>query len=96
MHVIKRIGIVLATAIGSGLPGAVALQSRSEAPLWYVGLASLFGAVGVGLPAMVFGAIVLLAARSRTEGGVKAAAITTAVVGLLCSASLIYSLHRTQ
>jgi len=93
MHIAKRIGYVVAAATASGLPGAMAIQANSTAPLWYKVAASLFGGLGVGVFALSFGLIVLLAARGKSNQGIKAAIIVTIVAGLFSSWSVFYGIE---
>ena len=95
MHVAKRIGSVLATAVVTALPGAIAIQTTVAAPLWYNAVSALLGALGVGIVAFTLGLLVLLAARERQNQGLKAAIVATAVVGLFSSWSVIHGMQRT-
>jgi hypothetical protein len=92
----ERLGWVALAALLSGLPGGCILQLQSDTPLWYSALASLFGAAGIGLIALLLGSIALIAARGRINGGLKPALIVTIVSGLFLSFSAIYPLIRNQ
>lgn len=95
MHAFKRIAVVLAAAIASGLPGAIAIQARTTAPIWYKALASIMGAIGVGLIGIALGALVLIAARNKPDGGVKAAVVVVVIAGLIASWSVFYGMQRS-
>jgi hypothetical protein len=95
MNLFKRIVLVLAAAIASGLPGAIAIQSQTTAPIWYKALASFIGAIGVGLIGIALGALVLIAARNKPNGGVKAAIVVAVVAGLFASWSVFYGMQRS-
>jgi hypothetical protein len=85
MQVAKRIGWVAIAGAVAAMPGALFHQFRTESPVWYAALASLFSAVGIGLFGIVVGAIILIAARDRPDGGLKPAVIASGFVGVLCS-----------
>ena len=95
MHLLKRIASVLAAGIASGLPGAIAIQSQITAPIWYKALASIIGAIGVGLIGIALGVLVLIAARDKPDEGVKAAIVVVVVSGFFASWSVFYGMHRS-
>jgi hypothetical protein len=96
MKLTRRIFYVIIAAILAGMPGAALMQPWGEAPLWYLVLAAVVGSVGVGLMGIVFGAIVLIAARHRPDRGVRAAVITAGVVGIFASWTIWYGLQATS
>lgn len=85
---LKSIGWVVLAGVLASLPGALYLNGQSGAPTWYIAIVSLSSALGIGIFAMAFGVIVLLAARSQSKGGLKIAVLSTAVLGLLSSAGI--------
>jgi len=95
MHLLKRIASVLAAGVASGLPGAIAIQSQVAAPIWYKALASIIGAIGVGLIGIALGVVVLIAARNKPDGGIKAAIVVVVVAGLFASWSVFYGMQRS-
>ncbi len=89
MRMLKQIGwIVLAGAVMS-LPASLYLSSGLNAPLWYVALSSFAQALGMGLFAIFFGVIAIVARRNSEKGGLKPALIVMAVVSAFTSYSVI-------
>lgn len=86
--------LVTFVAIAAGLPGSIALRSQSIAPFWYKALASITDAIGISAVGITIGAIVLIAARGKKDGGVKGAIVAAVVVGLISSWSVLYGLQR--
>jgi hypothetical protein len=72
----------------------MANRGDSDTPLWYTALASLFGALGIGLVALLLGIVVLIASREKPGGGLRSALVTTVVVGLISSWAVFYGATR--
>lgn len=87
--VLKRLGIVVLIGTLVCFPAALIVQSRLNMPLWYLLLSALFSAAGMALFACAFGGIALLAGRHRKDGGIKTAAVITALISLLASYAVI-------
>lgn len=81
--VAECLALVLVAAWAVSLPSAIASAGSIHAPLWYVALAVMAEALGASLWALVIGAIVLAANRSRPDGGLKASVITALIVGAI-------------
>ena len=96
MNFLKRIASITLSAVAGGLPGGISMQTSSNAPIWYKALASLAGGLGVGLLALVVGAIALFAARSKPDGGLTTALVITIVISLFCSLVVIYGLRAVN
>ncbi len=94
MSRVERFALVLATALISSLPGAVATQEAISAPPWYLALHYLARAAGIGVVAVVFGLLALVAARGRPDGGMRIALVITAVIGFLASWTVYYGSIR--
>lgn len=82
---LKKIAwVVLAGALMS-LPASLYLSSKIAAPLWYVVLSSFAQALGMGLFAIFFGVIALIARRNSEKGNMKTALVVMAVVSAFTS-----------
>lgn len=89
MRMLKQFGwVVLAGALMS-LPASLYLSPGSGAPIWYVALESLARALGMGLIAIFFGAIAIVAGRNREKGALKPALIVMACVSAFTSYAAI-------
>ena len=89
MRMFKKIAwVVLAGALMS-FPASLYLSSKLVAPLWYVVLSSFMQALGIGLFAIFFGVIALVARRNSEKGGMKTALILMAVVSTFTSYAVI-------
>lgn len=89
-----RLGWVVLAATLASLPAAVYLTEGTEAPFWYLALLALAQALGIGLFAIGVGVVILLAARGRANGGLKAALIAAVALGALASFSIISTVGR--
>lgn len=94
MQHIKNLGRVALVAYLTALPGGFILQFQTEAPFWYKALASLVAAIAIAMLALLIGAITLIAARDKENGGLKVAVIATAIASLFFSFSAMYPMLR--
>lgn len=94
MKHLKNLGRVALVAYLAALPGGFILQFQMQAPFWYKALASLIAAIAFALIALVVGAVVLIAARDKENGGRKAAMISAVIASLFLSFSAIYPMLR--
>ena len=79
--------IVVAGAVMS-LPASLCLSSKHAAPLWYLVLSSFASALGMGLFAIVFGVIALIA-RQKRESAMKTALVLTAIASVFTSYAVL-------
>ena len=88
---LERLGWIVLTAIVVCFPATVFVFTQQElaAPLWYLFLAGVMGALGAGLIPIFFGSIALVAGRDRADGHVKAAIIITIVASVFVSYLLV-------
>lgn len=89
-----RLGWVILAALLASSPAAVYTTSQVDAPLWYLALMSLAQALGISTFAIGVGVVILLAARERANGGLKAALIAAVALGALVSFSIISTAGR--
>jgi len=92
--VLKRLGWVVLAAMLASLPAAIYIASKVSAPFWYLVLLSIFQSLGIGLFAIGAGVLVLVAARGKTNGGLKPALITAVALGAFSSFSVISAASR--
>jgi hypothetical protein len=94
LKMLKHFGWVVAAAILACLPASIVTSPSISAPLWYVALAAVAGALGIGLIAVAFGLVVLVARRNHPNGGLKPALLVTVAVGVFTSFAAVYPLLR--
>jgi hypothetical protein len=83
MHMIKRIGLVALTGLVCAWPIGMLVAARMSGPLWYLAAFSLTFSAGVAVFAIATGIVILVAKRSASHGGIRAAITTTAVVSVV-------------
>lgn len=93
---IKRIGVLTITSIVVNFPAALFVQYQTDGPAWYLVLSAILMAGGMGMFALAFGAVTLLAGRGRTDGGLKAALGAVVIVGILSAYSVIAAAIRNS
>lgn len=71
------------------LPASLYLSPASSAPMWYIAIINLARALGMGLVAILFGVIMIVAGRNREKGVLKPALIVMACVTAFTSYSTI-------
>jgi hypothetical protein len=89
MRMLKQIGLVVLAGALMSFPASLYLSSSLKAPLWYVVLSSFAQALGMGLFAIFFGAITVVARRNSEKGGMVPTLIVMAVVSAFTSYSAI-------
>ena len=89
MQMLKKIGWVILAGALMSFPASLYLSSNLPAPLWYVVLSSFAQALGMGLVAIFFGVITVVARRNKEKGGMKMALIVMACVSAFTSYAVI-------
>ncbi len=89
MRMVKQIGWIILVGALMSLPSSLYIASNLNAPFWYIVLSSFAQALGMGLFAIFFGVIVIVARRNSEKGGMKPALIVMAVVSVFTSYSVI-------
>lgn len=85
---LKKIGLLMLAGTLMLWPASIYLSSSLNAPLWYIAISSLAQALGMGLFAIFFGVVVVVARRHSEKGGMKLALIVTAIVSIISSYSV--------
>jgi hypothetical protein len=93
---LKDFGWVVLAAIVASLPAAIFTSPRVSAPVWYSVPAALAGALGMGLIAIAFGSVALIARRNHPNGSLKPALIVTSIVGVFTSFAVISAALKIQ
>ncbi|SDH41432.1 hypothetical protein [Propionivibrio dicarboxylicus] len=91
---LKRLLLVLLTAVLASLPASLFLAAGISAPAWYILLVGVAQAVGMGLPALAVGVVVLIARRDAEKGGIRAAIVAVVLVSIFTSQAALYPLLR--
>ncbi len=94
MRFLKRAAWIVLAGTLMSFPASVYLSLKNAAPFWYVTLFSIVQALGLGLFAIFFGVIVLIAGRKKEDGGMKTALILMAVVTVVTSFAVISAQGR--
>lgn len=91
---LKDFGWVVLLAVLVCMPSAVMIAPDTPVPFWYGALAAIAGALGIGLIAILFGVITLVARRNHPHGRRRPALIVTAIVAAFTAFAAVYPLLR--
>ena len=92
MKLLKRISIVVIVSIMVCLPIAINDIQNEQWPVVYKFFSALARGLGYNIIGVIFGVIVLIAARNRESGGLKQAIIVSIVTGIAMS----YIIYRAS
>lgn len=91
MKHLKRFSIVVIVSILVCVPLAIFQIQNEEWPIWFKVASVVARALGSNFIGVIFGAIVLVAARNRVDGGLKVAIIICTLTGIEST----YTIYRT-